>query len=212
MTQYNLTHLIHHNQNISGPIQDDEALFLYALVKATRIRYIVEIGGLNGYSASNFLAAIEHDGKVITIEPNELKPINSNHIIINKKAHEILIEDLNLSKIDLIFFDAHDLNSQILFYNYALEEKLIDNTTIIVLHDTHTHPIQTINNQRYLTNNIGYGNNGYVHQSVERLMVNCFIDLGYHALHLHIDNNRLPLNDISFRHGLTILTKPYKLL
>jgi predicted O-methyltransferase YrrM len=47
-----------------GLIQDDEALFLFGLIRVVRIKRILEIGGLNGYSALNFLKALEHSPRL----------------------------------------------------------------------------------------------------------------------------------------------------
>ena len=38
-------------QGVLGPMQDDEALLLYALVQASHVRRVLEIGGLGGFSA-----------------------------------------------------------------------------------------------------------------------------------------------------------------
>ena len=58
MVNYDLTHLTQNeNQRVLGPIQDDEALFLYSIIRGCRLERILEIGGLNGYSARNFLKA-----------------------------------------------------------------------------------------------------------------------------------------------------------
>ena len=71
MTQYNLEHLIQtKEQKVIGPIQDDEALLLFALIKTCLIKNVIEIGGLNGYSANNFLEAVGDNGSVITIDIN----------------------------------------------------------------------------------------------------------------------------------------------
>ena len=38
-------------QGVLGPMQDDEALLLYALVQASHVKRVLEIGGLGGFSA-----------------------------------------------------------------------------------------------------------------------------------------------------------------
>ena len=60
MVKYDLNHLTQEdNQIVVGPIQDDEALFLYSLIRVKRIKCVLEIGGLNGYSSINFIKAME---------------------------------------------------------------------------------------------------------------------------------------------------------
>jgi predicted O-methyltransferase YrrM len=55
----NLIHLTQDvNQQVGGPIQDDEALMLFAVVRGCRFKRILEIGGLFGYSAKNFCEAV----------------------------------------------------------------------------------------------------------------------------------------------------------
>ena len=41
----------------AGAPQDDEALVLYAVVRGMRMEAVVEIGGLDSYSAANFIQA-----------------------------------------------------------------------------------------------------------------------------------------------------------
>lgn len=47
---YDLSHLTQpDHQRVMTPIQDDEALFLYALCRVTQARLVVEFGGGEGY-------------------------------------------------------------------------------------------------------------------------------------------------------------------
>jgi len=45
-------------QDVVGPLQDDEALLLFALSRALGVNRVLEIGSLNGDSARNFLSAV----------------------------------------------------------------------------------------------------------------------------------------------------------
>ena len=57
--KYDLSHLIQNSdQMVLGPIQDDEALLLFALCKVMMIKNIIEIGVLDGYSTNNFIKAV----------------------------------------------------------------------------------------------------------------------------------------------------------
>jgi predicted O-methyltransferase YrrM len=68
-SKYNIDHLIQpKEQVVLGPIQDDEALILFSIVHAMRLRYIVELGSQSGYSAQNFLKAVGPQGHVIGID------------------------------------------------------------------------------------------------------------------------------------------------
>lgn len=49
MVIYNLEHLTQEDrQEVSGPIQDDEALFMFAIIRGMQIETVLEIVGLNG--------------------------------------------------------------------------------------------------------------------------------------------------------------------
>jgi len=45
-------------QDVVGPLQDDEALLMFALSRALGVNRVLEIGSLNGDSARNFLSAV----------------------------------------------------------------------------------------------------------------------------------------------------------
>ena len=50
-----MAHLTFYDELSWGPVQRDEALVLYSLVRAIRPQTVVEIGFLRGDSAFNFL-------------------------------------------------------------------------------------------------------------------------------------------------------------
>jgi len=59
MVHYDLSHLTQEeHQNVCGPFHDDEALFIYSIIRGCRLKRILEIGGLSGYSAKNFFTSI----------------------------------------------------------------------------------------------------------------------------------------------------------
>ena len=93
---YNLNHLTQsEDQSNPGPIQDDEALLFFALIRVTRIKRILEFGGVPGYSAKNFCEAIKNDGAVYTVDWGVDGPISqqgSSHIIITKNAADIIMK------------------------------------------------------------------------------------------------------------------------
>lgn len=201
-SKYDLLHLTQpEEQRVIGPIQDDEALLLYSIVKTCRIHTIVEIGGLNGYSAKNFLKSFtSYKDRVYTIDINPVERINENHIIITKDCKLVDANDIK-EKIGLIFFDAHMYEEQIIFFNNMVATGLIDDDTIISLHDTGLHPYQVTGSSYYI-------DGGWCHQPVERMMVNYFKDLGYDSISFHTSPYETSL---PFRHGLTIMSKFKKL-
>jgi len=202
---YNLSHLTQTSQQIElGPIQDDEALLLYALVRVMLIRNIVEVGGLSGYSAKNFLAALQGKGTLTTIDVTPVESQASNHKIITKSIELVEPNELLERPIELLFFDCHRYNEQISFYQKLAYAGKINDKTIIALHDTNLQPYKVFPYSYPVQG-------GYVHEPVERAMVNTFMENGWHAFNLH---SHLNYHDESlpFRHGLTLLNRPKKLL
>src|ERR1019366_4541481 len=108
MVSYDLMHLSQpDDQRVIGPIQDDEALFLFSIIRGMRLRTILEVGGGAGYSARNFLAAVGPHGKVYTVDPNPVATISDNHIVVSKSIGDVVATDIFAEQIDLVFFDCH---------------------------------------------------------------------------------------------------------
>lgn len=207
MVKYNLEHLTQEdNQRVLGPVQDDEALFLYSIVRGMRLKRILEIGGLSGYSARNFLAAMSNldDSIMYTVDLNTVPTLADNHKVIVKNALHLTIDDVDNKGIDLVFFDCHDM-VQMEMYKSFVENGIITDETVIALHDTNLHyaPFQVWG--PYVDEE-----GGYAHQPVERLMVGLFKDLGYDAFCLHTTSDKHSVS-FPFRHGVTLCKKFKKL-
>ena len=203
MVHYDLTHLTQpEHQNVSGPIQDDEALFLYSIIRGCRLERILEIGGLSGYSAKNFLQALSFttNGILYTCDLNPVPILAENHNVIIKNALDLTIHDLDNKPLDLIFFDCHDFIQMNIFYN-LVNNNIINDNTILALHDTNLHypPYQHCGN--YIEKE-----NGYAHQDVERQMVNIFKSLGYDIFSISTDQSKHSDN-FPVRHGLSVCKK-----
>jgi predicted O-methyltransferase YrrM len=202
MVQYNLSHLTQAaDQNVWGPIQDDEALLLYSVVKGMRMNRALEIGGMHGYSARNFLAAMDQvQGLLYTVDLHPVPKLAENHRVIVKNALALTPADLDNVPIDLIFFDCHDL-IQMDIYNRLYEQGIITDKTVLALHDTNLHYAPY---QRFGTYVGEEG--GYAHQPVERDMVNRFKDMGYDVFCLHTTKDKHS-DAFPFRHGVTLCQK-----
>ena len=200
---YDLCHLTQDSsQRVIGPIQDDEALFLYSIIVGMKLKTVFEIGGLSGYSAANFLAAVGQTGRVFTVDINPVQSRGRNHICIQKDVREITHKDLDYSHIDMIFFDCHMYDEQMTAYHNLLACGAIDDNTVIALHDTNLHY------EEFLIEGSGYTqiSEGYMHQPVERQMVNTFSSLGYDAFYLHTTPDKHS-REFPFRHGVTVMNK-----
>jgi len=207
MVHYDLTHLTQpENQNVSGPIQDDEALFLYSIIRGSRLERILEIGGLSGYSAKNFLQALSfsQNGILYTCDLNPVPVLGENHKVIIKNALFLTLADLDNKPLDLVFFDCHDM-VQMDIYAKFVNNNIITENTIIALHDTNLHYPPYQHCGVYIEKD-----NGYAHQPVERHMVNIFKYLGYDIFSIATDQTK-HTPDFPVRHGITICKK-FKLL
>lgn len=198
--KYDLEHLTQDaSQEVLGPIQDDEALLLFAVIRTMRIHNILEIGGLSGYSARNFSKATI-DGLIYTVDINPVPKIANNHIVITKDCNLITKEDIP-TKIDMVFFDAHVLEPQLNLYKTLLNNEIIDDEVVLVFHDTNLHPNRICGGSYPI-------DGGWVHQKVERDLVEYFKSVGFDAISFH---TKLTEDTIKFRHGVTIMKKHKKL-
>jgi predicted O-methyltransferase YrrM len=205
--KYDLKHLVQPaKQGVGGPIQDDEALLLYALVRVMRVRRVLEIGGLNGYSARNFLAALgdETDAAVYTCDINPVESQAANHFVLTKDCAQIQADELHGRPLDLIFFDAHALQPQLQLLDRLQHAGLLTPDTLLALHDTNLHPRKTAP-WSYPLEQDGQVV-GYVHQAVEREMVNQLRDRGWDALALHMRSDRADPR-MPIRHGISLMQR-----
>ena len=207
MVNYDLTHLTQEeNQKVFGPIQDDEALFLYSIVRGCRLERILEIGGLSGYSAKNFLQALSFNknGILYTCDLNQVPVLAENHKVIIKNALDLTINELDNKPLDLIFFDCHDMIQMDIYYKFV-NDNIINDNTILALHDTNLHYPPYHHSDNYIEKE-----NGYAHQPVDRNMVNIFKNLGYDIFSISTDHTKHS-HEFPFRHGITVCKK-FKLL
>jgi hypothetical protein len=202
MVNYNINHLTQpETQRVLGPIQDDEALFLYSIIKGMRLNRILEIGGGEGYSARNFLQSMDKvNGKLYTVDINPVPILAENHKVIIKNALHLSVSDVDDQAVDLVFFDCHDIIQMDIFHYYVANGIITDNT-ILALHDTNLHyePFQIFGS--YIPEE-----GGYAHQPVERKMVNIFKSIGYDIFTLHTTKDKHTA-EFPFRHGITVCQK-----
>lgn len=203
MVHYDLSHLTQEeHQNVSGPIQDDEALFIYSIIRGCRLKRILEIGGLSGYSAKNFLQALSfsNDGVLYTCDLNPVPILAENHKVIIKNALDLTIGEVDNAPLDLIFFDCHDMIQMDIYYKFV-EHNIINDNTILALHDTNLHYPPYHHCGEYIEKE-----NGYAHQPVERNMVNIFKNLDYDIFSIATDHTKHS-PEFPVRHGITVCKK-----
>lgn len=206
MTTYNLAHLTQdENQNNPGPIQDDEALLFFALIRVTRIKRVLEFGGVHGYSAKNFCEAI-FDGTVYTVDwgvEGVTPKQGANHKVIVKNVADITPEDVDNKPVDLVFFDCHAYEAELCAFQTLKEAGIITDKTIFAFHDTNLLAEAT---------SLGYPNisyeveGGWVFCPPERQLVNDFKEMGYDILSLGTERE-VHSPEFPYRCGLSIARK-----
>jgi hypothetical protein len=213
MSFYNLHHLNQPEaQNLPGPIQDDEALFLFALIRVTRINRILELGSFPGYSAKNFLEAINGNGMVYSVDwgVDGVTPyLSLNHKVIVKNVADIDANDLDNKPIDLVFFDCHAYEASLCVFQNLKRAGIITDKTILAFHDTNLLPSEDA---------LGYPNisyeveGGWVFCPPERQLVNDFKAMGYDILNLGT-TKEVHSENLPYRCGLSIASKvkPFEL-
>ncbi|CAJ1417784.1 unnamed protein product, partial [Effrenium voratum] len=140
------THLRRDNEPRLGPVQDDEALLLYGLVRALRPRTIVEFGTSHGFSALNWLHAIADDPQALVhsydILPypsaQALEDSDPRFIFHGKSQADFEASDVAPRLVDVAFFDAGHLVEYSLKAFERLLPALAPNA-IIAVHDTGLH-------------------------------------------------------------------------
>lgn len=141
--QHDLAHLgwQGRRQAVIGPMQDDEALLLFAVVRALGVRRILEVGGLNGFTATNFIAATRcHPGaRVYTVDTQTVASVGKYHRVLQKSAADLVAKDINHTPVDLLLLDCHNFTASVRMLKRILSKRLLSANGIVALHDTGLH-------------------------------------------------------------------------
>jgi cephalosporin hydroxylase len=194
-----------------GPLQQSEALLLFAIVKTTIPMTIVEFGFHHGHSAFNFLQAMRPDARLYSYDISvESRKIAKSEFVsdcrfhfIHKSQADFLPSDIDNRPIDFVFFDAaHHLGLNCQTFNSV--HPLLTEDSIVCIHDTgvwkkkhfleiHSTVSQAGGKKSWLDENT------YAHQNDERIFVNWILETypDYQAVHFHAEQ--------CIRHGLSIL-------
>ncbi|MGI8604617.1 MAG: O-methyltransferase [Verrucomicrobiales bacterium] len=212
-----LSHLLaYRNEDEIGPLQRDEALFLFGLLRVTRPRLVVEFGFFHGHSAFNFLRALGPKARLVSfdIKPESKVRAESefahfrNFQYIEKSQAEFDPSDLRGEKADFVFIDAsHDLE-----LNQATFARLLPALSpmaIIAVHDTGLwhrayflakhHAYAAGKEERWLSKDL------YQAQIDERHFVNWIMDDHPEFAQIHFHTTDV------LRHGLTLLQRHQRL-
>jgi predicted O-methyltransferase YrrM len=193
-----------------GPIQQEEALLFFALVRVLRPRVVVELGFHRGHSALNFLLALPPDGELHSYDVTESAAKIASRLFggaarfhyHHKSQESFTPEDVGGKEIDLVLFDAaHDLP-----LNVATFEKLracLAPGAVLAVHDTGTWR-RACMRQEHLAwaaeRPSGWlSAEEYVPWDEERRFVNWLRDTHPELSQLHLHSDR------TLRHGLTLM-------
>lgn len=199
-----------------GPLQRDEAMAFFGIIKTLRPKTVVEFGFFHGHSAFNFLCALSPDAHLYSYDVDDESAYRattemsyeSRLTFIHKSQTNFTPSDIDNRIIDFVFFDAaHLLHLNTETFNKILPS--LSPTAIIAIHDTglwekkyltdqhHTH----INaaNSKWLTDDL------CAHQPEERDFVEWIIanHPQFGAIHLHSTN--------TLRHGFSLIQRQYRL-
>jgi predicted O-methyltransferase YrrM len=213
----NTNHLTtYREENVMGPLQREEALTIFSLVKMTRPQTIVEFGFHCGHSAFNFIQAIDPTACLYSFDiADESEQIARDYFshfpnfqFKKKSQADFNKGDVEGRMIDFVLLDAsHDLALNKMTWE-ALAPCLSP-TAIVAIHDTGTwvKKFHGEGHRSYAKDEPGNWLNDeeYQHCPDERRFVNWVADSypEFQVLHLH------SLHCI--RNGITLIQKQRKL-
>ena len=195
-----------------GPLQQDEAIALFGIVRSIRPRTVIEFGFFHGHSAFNFLMAMPEDGLLVSYDVDEDSELRARREFaglkgfrfIHKSQVDFDLADVDQRPLDFVFFDAAhqlDLNQR----TFEKIQSQLAPRAIIAIHDTgiwNTEFYQDVHRAFNQEMPIIMTAEGYcIHQPGERKFVE-WIRREYpdfQAIHLHSVR--------TLRHGLTLLQR-----
>eukprot|EP00741_Cyanophora_paradoxa_P024483 tig00022075_g23640.t1 len=141
--KYDLSHLQQDTEFVVGPLQDDEALLLFGLVKTVRPKVVVEFGFFKGDSAVNWLRALDEDARLYSFDITPIpfqRPEYSDPRFKFKQKDQTKFDpaDVDHRAVDLAFLDAgHTFNIQYMLWPRLLQVLAPD--ALVIVHDTGLH-------------------------------------------------------------------------
>jgi predicted O-methyltransferase YrrM len=153
--KYDLSHLNQKSAIVWGPQQDDEALFIYSIVKVMRPKIVVEAGMSTGYSTVNLLSALDNDSRLFTYDilknnPSSKAFKDTRFRFLLKSQTEFEHEDIDNLIIDLAILDSsHVFEDETEFWRKLVNYLSIN--AIVIIHDTGLHNKNFNKNKFYCT-------------------------------------------------------------
>lgn len=206
-----LEHLVFYREKVLGPVQRDEALFLFSVLQLVKPRLVVEFGFLHGMSAFNFLQALTKDARLFSYEVDETAvkraknefPRDPRFQLLQKPQQEFHPADIGFEPIDFLFFDGtHEgrINSE----TFRAVLPFLAPQAIVAIHDTGLWSLSAkpILPASWATEDGGWlGADLFAHQAGERRFVNYILETYPEFSLIHFHSERV------FRNGLTLIQK-----
>jgi predicted O-methyltransferase YrrM len=202
---------------VYGPIQREEALLLFALVRTVRPQTVLELGFGAGRSAYNFLRALDADARLYTFDVCEEAASAAGRLFGHddrlrfrrKSQAEFEPSDVDGRPVDFVLLDAsHDLalNQQTL--RRVLPALAPD--AILAVHDTGTTTRSALTpRQQVEADTVARAQwvapDAFEHQPGERATVNWLRDEHPEFAQIHLHTHRV------LRWGLTLLQRSRRL-
>lgn len=189
-----VSHLAILDETVWGPIQRDEALLLFGLLRTIRPQTVVEFDFLYGRSALNFLLALDADARLYSFDITD----QAASLAADRFAHDRRFTyraksqadfepaDVDGRPVDFVFLDAvHDLELNI--ETFRRLEPVLSGDAIVAVHDTGTVPRRLMPEGHWLLDTSeNWVGDEYEGQPGERAFVNwVFEQGGYAQLHAH---------------------------
>jgi hypothetical protein len=212
-----MSHLLSYRENDAiGPLQRDEAVALFGIIRTLRPRVVVEFGFFHGHSAFNFLKALPDDGKLYSYDIDEESIARAKRefnfdrrfTFIGKSQTDFDPRDIGNQEIDFAFFDAaHELD-----LNIATFVRIVSHLApeaMVAIHDTglwhrsHFAPIH----EQFTREMPGEWRDEdlYAHQPGERAFIDWIVTEHpeFSAIHFHSVR--------TLRHGFSLLQRKRRL-
>ena len=196
----NFPWLADYSEDALGPIQGDEALFLYAFARVVRLERVLEFGAGHGHSARMWL---ETGAQVFSMDPwlsPEVRALagasGGRLTLIEGDMRTYEPAHTRHLPLDLVFFDAgHDAAA-----NVATLGRLAELPPWIVIHDTGTWSREHMTATHRAFPGMPTPDGGLIHQPGEILFA--------HVLEHHAGLRRMDFHSTrTLRHGLTIFQR-----
>jgi predicted O-methyltransferase YrrM len=204
-----ISHLSAFSEVADGPVQRDEALFLYSLLRVVRPRTAIEIGFLNGRSALNFLCGLDADARLYSFDIDENCAELARDLFGNeprltfrtRSQADLTPDDIDGRPADFVFLDAsHELDLNQRTFRRLLP--LMARDAILAVHDTGTVPRRFVRAGHYwLDSEVGWIADEREVMPGERAFLNWVLEEHPEFSQVHFHSSR------TVRCGITLLQR-----